>query len=124
MKRTLLAAAIALTSSMALAQNPFVQTWYTSDPAPMVYGDKVYVYTGHDEDAADFFWMYEWRVYSSSDMVNWTDHGPLLSLASFTWADDRAWASQCIERNGKFYWYICAHSKLSGGMRPDRFHRR
>ena len=62
MKRTLLAAAIALTSSMALAQNPFVQTWYTSDPAPMVYGDKVYVYTGHDEDAADFFWMYEWRV--------------------------------------------------------------
>ena len=116
MKRTLLAAAIALTSSMALAQNPFVQTWYTSDPAPMVYGDKVYVYTGHDEDAADFFWMYEWRVYSSSDMVNWTDHGPLLSLASFTWADDRAWASQCIERNGKFYWYICAHSKLSGGM--------
>ena len=102
--------------SFSVAQNPFVQTWFTSDPAPMVYGDKVYVYTGHDEDHADFFWMYEWRVYSSSDMVNWTDHGPLLSLASFSWADDRAWASQCIERNGKFYWYICAHSKLSGGM--------
>ena len=102
--------------SFSIAQNPFVQTWFTSDPAPMVYGDRVYVYTGHDEDNADFFWMYEWRVYSSSDMVNWTDHGPQLSLASFSWADDRAWASQCIERNGKFYWYICAHSKLSGGM--------
>ena len=27
-------------------------------------GDRLYVYTGHDEDKADFFWMNEWRVYS------------------------------------------------------------
>ncbi len=98
------------------AQNPFVQTWYTSDPAPMVHDGTMYVYTGHDEDGADFFWMQEWRVYSTQDMVNWTDHGSPLALESFSWADDRAWASQCIERNGKFYWYICAHSKLSNGM--------
>ena len=103
-------------SLTASAQNPVVQTWFTTDPAPLSYGDKVYVYVGHDEDKADFFWMYEWRVYSSSDMVNWTDHGSLLNLSSFTWADDRAWAAQTIERDGKFYWYICAHSKLSGGM--------
>ena len=76
----------------------------------------MYVYTGHDEDRADFFWMQEWRVYSTRDMVNWTDHGSPLALESFSWADDRAWASQCIERDGKFYWYICAHSRLSKGM--------
>ncbi len=105
-----------LMALQASAQNPFVQTWFTSDPAPMVHGDRIYVYTGHDEDNADFFWMQEWRVYSSADMVNWTDHGSPLALESFSWADDRAWASQCIERNGKFYWYICAHSRLSGGM--------
>ena len=99
-----------------MAQNPFVQTWCTSDPAPLVVGDRMYVYTGHDEDGADFFWMQEWRVYSSDDMVNWLDHGSPLALESFSWADDRAWASQCIERNGKFYWYICAHSRLSNGM--------
>ena len=81
------------------AQNPFVQTWFTSDPAPMVHDGTMYVYTGHDEDRADFFWMQEWRVYSTR-----------------SWADDRAWASQCIERDGKFYWYICAHSRLSKGM--------
>lgn len=101
---------------MAFAQNPFVQTCYTSDPAPMVHDGRMYVYTGHDEDGADFFWMQEWRVYSSDDMVNWVDHGSPLALESFSWADDRAWAAQTIERNGKFYWYICAHSKLSGGM--------
>ena len=102
--------------SMACAQNPFVQTWCTSDPAPMVHDGTLYVYTGHDEDGADFFWMQEWRVYSTQDMVNWTDHGSPLALESFSWADDRAWASQCVERDGKFYWYICAHSKISGGM--------
>ena len=98
------------------AQNPFVQTWCTSDPAPMVHDGTMYVYTGHDEDGADFFWMQEWRVYSTQDMVNWQDHGSPLALESFTWADDRAWAAQTIERDGKFYWYICAHSRLSGGM--------
>ena len=82
----------------------------------MVHDGTMYVYTGHDEDNADFFWMQEWRVYSTRDMVNWQDHGSPLALESFSWADDRAWASQTIERDGKFYWYICAHSKLSNGM--------
>ena len=116
LKHTFAVTAAMMMSAVGMAQNPFVQTWYTSDPAPMVHGDKIYVYTGHDEDGADFFWMQEWRIYSSEDMVNWTDHGSPLALESFSWADDRAWASQCIERNGKFYWYICAHSRLSGGM--------
>ena len=101
----------------AIAQNPVVQTQLTGDPAPMVAGDRMYIYSGHDEDGADFFWMNEWRVYSSSDMVNWTDHGSPLNLSSFSWADGRAWASQTIERGGKYYWYVCAHSKLSGGYR-------
>ena len=114
-KKLLLLGLLAATMS-ATAQNPFVQTWCTSDPAPLVVGDRMYVYTGHDEDGADFFWMQEWRVYSSADMVNWTDHGSPLALESFSWADDRAWASQTIERDGKFYWYICAHSRLSNGM--------
>ena len=105
-----------LLASTTKAQNPFVQTWCTSDPAPMVHNGTMYVYTGHDEDGADFFWMQEWRVYSTQDMVNWQDHGSPLALESFSWADDRAWASQTIERDGKFYWYICAHSKLSNGM--------
>lgn len=116
-KKLKLTLSLALAVTMqGFAQNPFVQTCYTSDPAPMVHDGRMYVYTGHDEDGADFFWMQEWRVYSSDDMVNWVDHGSPLALESFSWADDRAWAAQTIERNGKFYWYICAHSKLSGGM--------
>ena len=61
----------------SIAQNPIVQTYYTADPAPMVHNGKVYVYTSHDEDTTvnNFFTMYDWRCYSSDDMVNWTDHG-------------------------------------------------
>ena len=109
-------AALMLLATGAKAQNPFVQTWCTSDPAPMVHNGTMYVYTGHDEDGADFFWMQEWRVYSTQDMVNWQDHGSPLALETFSWADDRAWAGQTIERDGKVYWYICAHSKISNGM--------
>ncbi|MCA5004633.1 glycoside hydrolase family 43 protein [Sphingobacterium bovistauri] len=93
-----------------LAQNPIVQTNYTPDPAPMVYKDRVYVYAGDDIPGFDFYYMTKWRLYSSADMVNWTDHGVPLALEDFSWAIDRAWAAQCVERNGKFYWYICAQT--------------
>lgn len=116
-KKMILVAGLGLmTLSTLYAQNPIVQTNYTSDPAPMVHNDAFYVYTGHDEDNADFFWLQEWRVYSTKDMVNWTDHGSPLAIESFKWADDRAWAAQCVERNGKFYWYVCLHSKLTDAM--------
>ncbi|MDE6268829.1 MAG: glycoside hydrolase family 43 protein [Muribaculaceae bacterium] len=108
------AAVMCLTAAKAV--NPLVSTCFTTDPAPMVHNDTLYVYTGHDENGADFFWMQEWRVYSTTDMVNWTDHGSPLAIEDFEWGDDRAWAPQCIERNGKFYFYVPLHSKLTGTM--------
>lgn len=97
---------------IGIAQNPIVQTCYTPDPAPIVYDNQVYVYTGHDEDrATSRFEMNDWRVYSSTDMVNWTDHGSPLSYKTFSWAKGDAWAGHCIYRNGKFYWYVPLVSK-------------
>lgn len=97
-------------------RNPVVQTYYSTDPAPYVDGDRLYVVTGHDEAGADFFWMNDWRLISTSDMANWTDHGCPLAQCDFKWADDRAWAAQVIARNGKYYLYVPIHSKISGGM--------
>lgn len=73
---------------MTKAQNPIIQTSYTADPAPMVYNDRVYLYTSHDEDETVkiFFTMNDWKCYSSADMVNWTDHGTILSYSDFDWA--------------------------------------
>ena len=48
-------------------------------------------------------------------MVNWTDHGSPLSWKTFAWARGDAWAGQCIERDGKFYYYVPMNKK-NGGM--------
>ena len=95
-KAILPALAMAMCAMTAGAKNPIVQTCYTTDPAPMVHDGTLYVYTGHDEDGADFFWMQEGRVYSTTDMVNWTDHGSPLAIEDFACGDDRAWAPQCV----------------------------
>lgn len=95
--------------------NPIIQTNYTADPAPMVYNDRVYLYTSHDEDGSTWFTMNDWKCYSSSDMVNWTDHGSVLHFNEFRWARGDAWAGQCVERNGKFYFYVPINKK-NGGM--------
>lgn len=92
------------------SQNPIVQAHFAPDPAPMVHKGTVYAYVGDDIPGFDFYYMTKWRVLSTTDMVNWTDYGSPISLESFKWARDRAWASQCIERDGKFYWYICAQT--------------
>ena len=34
---------VLMAAMKAIAQNPVVQTWYTSDPAPMVFGDRIYM---------------------------------------------------------------------------------
>jgi arabinoxylan arabinofuranohydrolase len=104
----------ALLPATARADNPIVQHIYTADPAPLVYDGRVYVYTGHDEDGATWFTMKEWRVWSSADMVNWTDHGSPLSLATFSWASANAWAGQVVFRNGRFYWYVPVTSRATG----------
>ncbi len=100
----------------AKAQNPIVQTYYTADPAPMVHNGTVYVYTSHDEDVTvrNFFTMNDWRCYSSTDMVNWTDHGAVLSYKDFEWSRGDAWAGQCVYRNGKFYYYLPVNQKNGG----------
>lgn len=110
MKVKYLAAIIFGASLSAAAQNPIVQTWCTPDPAPYAHGDTLYVFTGHDEDDAQYFSMKDWQLYSTTDMVNWTFRGFPINLQTFKWArqDDNAWAAQAIERNGKWYWYICA----------------
>ena len=56
--------------------------------------------------------MVDWHVFSTSDMVHWKDHGVIFSLKDITWADKHAWAPDCIERNGKYYFYFPADDQI------------
>jgi arabinoxylan arabinofuranohydrolase len=110
--RTAIAAAslglVTALPSPCWADNPIVQTYYTADPAPVVYGDRLYVYVSHDEDMTvnNFYTMNDWRLYSTVDMVNWTDHGTPAAGATFSWFTDNAWAPQGISRNGQYYLFV------------------
>ena len=87
--------------------NPLFKNVYTADPAALVVGDTVFLYTGHDEakPPKEFYEMHEWLCFSSTDMIHWIKRGSPLNVKAFKWAKDDAWASQVIERDGKFYYY-------------------
>ena len=110
---------ISLNVLCAWAQNPIIYDRYTPDPAPYVHGDTLYLFVDHDEDVTEnnYFTMKDWLLYSTVDMVNWTYRGtPITSKTFSSWAkqDNDCWASQCIERNGKWYWYVTATVKDGG----------
>lgn len=116
LKFVLLAALLGSMIAHALAQNPIICDRYTPDPAPYVHGDTLYLFVDHDEDETlnGYFTMKDWLLYSTVDMVNWTYRGTPITSATFSsWAkqDNDCWASQCIERNGKWYWYVTATIK-------------
>ncbi|WP_240534836.1 glycoside hydrolase family 43 protein [Pedobacter aquae] len=106
-----------LKDSLVKVGNPIIKDKFTADPAALVYQDKVYLYTGHDVAAKgeNRYVMHEWLCYSSSDMVNWKEHKVPLKTTDFSWAKDDAWASQVIEKNGKFYWFVSiSHATIHG----------
>lgn len=107
----------AVAAKETVLNNPIIKDTYMGDPAALVYKDSVYLYAGHDEAPNDFnfYKMNEWLVYSSADMVHWKAHKVPLKVSEFSWASGDAWASQVIERNGKFYWYVCAEHKTIKG---------
>lgn len=107
----------AFISVSVVAENPVIQSCFSADPASLVYKDRFYIYAGRDEASPTGKWfnMREWKVYSSSDMVNWEDHGAALKVSDFKWASGDAWAGQCVYHKGKFYWYVSVSHKEKGG---------
>lgn len=94
-------------------QNPLFTDKFTADPAALVVGNTVYVYVGHDAaSVGGWFNMPEWLCYSSTDMKNWTAHGPVLAPKDFSNANSNAaWAAQVVEKDGKYYFYVTLDRK-------------
>jgi hypothetical protein len=67
---------------------------------------------------AGWFVMEDYHVFSSANLTDWTDHGVIVTQAKVDWVDSTAfnmWAPDCIERNGKYYFYFPAGMRSSMG---------
>jgi arabinoxylan arabinofuranohydrolase len=86
--------------------NPLIRDRHTADPAPLVVGHRLYLYVGHDEARGQqMFNITRWLAYSTTDMATWTFHGPVMQPTDFAWASRDAWASQVIEKHGRYWFY-------------------
>ena len=70
-----------------MADNPFITHLYTADPSAHVWADgRLYVYASHDIDpprGCDL--MDQYHVFSTDDMVHWTDHGEIVRASDVPW---------------------------------------
>ncbi len=115
-KKLILFAAIAAAAGALNAQNPIIRDQFTADPTAKVFDGRVYVYPSHDipspiERLKEWFCMADYHVFSSENLVDWTDHGVIVSQESVPWvaADSYAmWAPDCVSKNGKYYFYFPA----------------
>ena len=49
---------------------PIIQTKYTADPAPIVIGDTLFLYTSHDDDHGENFIMKDWLLYTTTEAAS------------------------------------------------------
>lgn len=97
--------------------NPIITTKYTADPTVLVYQDKVYLYTGHDESppGSEEYVMNDWLCYSSVDLIHWHEHPSPLKAVDFSWAKGGAFATKIIRRENQFFWYVSVnHNTIPG----------
>ncbi len=110
----------ALLSFQSTAQNPLIIDQYSADPSARVFGGKVYVFPSHDILASEgkgrpgWFCMEDYHVFSSADLTQWTDHGVIVTQNKVPWVRPDSysmWAPDCIERDGKYYFYFPTAAK-------------
>lgn len=103
-----------LTIYTSKAQNPFITDQFTADPTARVFEGKLYVYPSHDipspiDRLKEWFCMADYHVFSSDNLVDWIDHGVIVSQDNVPWIKPQSyamWAPDCVYRNGKYYFYF------------------
>ncbi|MEJ8843364.1 family 43 glycosylhydrolase [Lacibacter sp. H375] len=121
LKKAIFVCVILLIAANGLfAQNPFIRDQFTADPSARVFGNRVYVYPSHDILAKEgkgrvgWFCMEDYHVFSSDNLTDWTDHGMIVTQNKVPWVRPDSysmWAPDCIERNGKYYFYFPTAAK-------------
>jgi alpha-L-arabinofuranosidase len=87
---------------------------FTADPSIRVFGDTYYLYPTSDKPNWN---TTEFAVWTSKNLIDWKKEGVILDVTKdLKWADLQAWAPDCVERNGTYYFYFCAREKIGVAM--------
>jgi beta-xylosidase len=102
------AALLLVPGPAAHADNPVITDRFVADPSAHVFDGRLYIYATDDETNSGSYWdSRDWRVYSSDDVTQWTDHGQVFAIdGGFDWASEYAWAPAAAERDGWYYLYL------------------
>ncbi len=112
-----------LISTASFSQNPlnFGSNIRTADPSAHVWADgRLYIYASHDIECQEDFWMKDWHIFSTDNLINWTDHGSCFSVKDLSWADNYAWAPDCAYKNGKYYFCFPVGNGHKDRVNPEQ----
>ncbi|MCF0202878.1 MAG: family 43 glycosylhydrolase [Bacteroidaceae bacterium] len=112
--------------STASAQNPIIKGQFTADPTARVFNGKVYLFPSHDIPPCTpdliqrkWFCMEDYHVFSSENLVEWTDHGVIVTQNKVPWVQPDSytmWAPDCVEKEGRYYFFFPAQPKGGRGF--------
>ncbi len=108
-------------AGQAFADNPLIMDQFTADPTARVFEGRIYLYPSHDIPASpgrgrtNWFVMEDYHVFSSENLMDWTDHGVILNQTNVPWLrryNFDMWAPDCVFKNGKYYFYFPAGGRV------------
>lgn len=112
---------LVIAANWGFADNPLILDQFSADPTARVFEDKIYVYPSHDilaepgKGRPGWFCMEDYHVFSSENLMDWTDHGAFLNQNDVSWLQRKAydmWAPDCVFKNGKYYFYFPAGGRI------------
>lgn len=77
---------------------------------------RLYLYGSYDISGKNSYCSDVLHVFSTDDMVNWTDHGVCFRSSDVPWAEEGSelYAPDCIYRDGRYYLYFCMNGNVEG----------
>ncbi len=118
----LIAATLSL-GATAIAQNPIITHQFTADPTARVHDGRLFLYPSGDKvpdeghvfiDQSAGFCMPGYHAFSLEGGSTWVDHGWILKENDVPWGMKDVcamWAPDCVERDGKYYYYYPAKAE-------------
>lgn len=119
-KHTGLLVGCLVVAGSAFAGNPMVPDVGMADPHIRIFDGKAYLYATRDRDKdAKKFIMPDWHIWSSDDLIDWKHEATILPTETYMGESTSCWATDCVEKNGKYYFYFSNGNTDTGVMVAD-----